>query len=279
MKYVFFGTPEFAAIILEKLIKTGMPPVAVVCNPDKPVGRKKVITPPPTKVLATQNGIEVHQPASKAELLTLGQKLASEADFGVVAAYARIIPQEVIDVFKLGVIGVHPSLLPKYRGPSPIQSVILAGEEKTGTSLFAIDTGVDSGPILAQEEVAVEGKYYTELLRDLARVSAELLCKILPSFSRGEIDPTKQDDSQSTATGFFETDDGKIDEADLRAAMAGDETLAHEIERKVRALNPEPGVFTFLENKRTKLLRARLEEDKLILEEIQKEGKKPTRTS
>ncbi len=275
MKYIFFGTPEFAYTILKRVIEAGMPPVAVVCNPDKPVGRKKVITPPLTKVLAEEHGIQVYQPATKKELVALAPTLAEQADFGVVAAYAKIIPQEVIEQFRLGIVGVHPSLLPRHRGPSPIQSAILAGDSTTGTTLFMLTAGVDDGPILAQRSQPVLDKYYEPLMYDLAELSAEALVDILPRFSKGEVNPQSQQ-GEATYTQMFDTDDARLDFAELEKAMAGDdEAAAREIERMVRALNPEPGVFTHLDGKRTKILRARVEGGKLVLEEVQKEGKQP----
>lgn len=275
MKYVFFGTPEFAAIILKRLIEADMAPVAVICNPDKPVGRKRVLTPPPVKVIALENGIEVYQPADKEQLRTLTPKLSEKADFGLVAAYARIIPQEVIEAFKLGIVGVHPSLLPKHRGPSPIQFAILAGDEKTGTSLFMIEAGVDSGPILAQSEVDLGSKYYTDLLGELAELSADLLIDTLPKFVKGKVSPVAQSDAQATHTEFFNTEDAEVKQTDLDKALKGDKVRSQKIERLVRALNPEPGVFSMIDGKRIKLLRAHLEGEKLVLEEIQKEGKLP----
>jgi len=175
----------------------------------------------------------------------------------------------------LGIIGVHPSLLPKLRGASPIQSAILTGEQMTGTSLFKMDAGIDSGPILAQREIEVDGKYYAQLLEELANVSAELLIKTLPDFYKGLIEPREQDDTEATFTKLFEMEDARVVEADLEKAQRGDETKALQIERMIRALNPEPGTFSVIEGKRTKLLRAHIEEGRLVLEEIQREGKKP----
>ena len=275
MKYVFFGTPEFASIILKGLIGAGMPPVAVVCNPDKPVGRKKLVTAPLTKQIAKENGISVFQPETKKDLIALSPSLAKIADFAVVAAYAKIIPQEVIDLFKLGIIGVHPSLLPKFRGPSPIQSAILSDELKTGTTLFLLAKGVDDGAILSQEEINIDDKNYEDLVRDLGKFSLELLIKMLPDFSVGRIESTPQDANQATFTTFFERDAGLVEEDDLKEAINGDATKSLRIWKMVRALNPEPGVYAFINNKRTKLLSVNLDGSKLVLERIQKEGKNP----
>ncbi|MCR4260845.1 MAG: methionyl-tRNA formyltransferase [Candidatus Colwellbacteria bacterium] len=275
MKYAFFGTPEFAAIILKGLIEAGMPPVAVVCNPDKPFGRKKLITPPLTKQIAQEHNITIFQPSTKKDLLALSPSITQNVDFAVVAAYAKIIPQEIIDSFKLGIMGVHPSLLPKFRGPSPIQSAILSGEIKTGTTLFMLCKGVDDGAILSQGEISIDNKNYEDLVKDLGKLSLELLIKTLPDFSAGNIKATPQDDSLATFTTFFERDAGLVREDDLRDALGGDEAKSLKIWRMARALNPEPGVYTFMNDKRTKLLSASLNDSKLILEKIQKEGKTP----
>src|SRR3989344_7471855 len=154
MKYVFFGTPNFATRVLEGLINGGNPPSVLVCNPDKPVGRKKIITPPPTKqlILNREVPMNIFQPGSVKELSDLSDELFRECDFGVVAAYGQIIPRKVIDSARLGIIGVHPSILPKLRGASPIQGAILEGYEETGVSLFMLDEEVDHGPVLVQRE-------------------------------------------------------------------------------------------------------------------------------
>ena len=275
MKYIFFGTPEFASIILQGLIDAGIAPVGLVCNPNKPVGRKKIITAPPTKEVALKYGIEVFQPETKNDLVALSPTLAAKADFAVVAAYAKIIPQDVIDQFKLGIIGVHPSLLPKFRGPSPIQSAILSGEETTGTTLFMLAKGVDDGLVLQQGEINIEDKNYETLIKDLAEFSLQLLIKILPDFNSGKTTPTSQDESMASFTSFFEADAGLVKDSDLNDALRGDKEKSLKIWRMIRALNPEPGVYTFLNGKRTKLLAARIDGDRLVLERIQKDGKKP----
>ena len=283
MKFVFFGTPEFAAIILEKLINAGYVPEAVVCNPDRPVGRKKIITPPPTKVLAEKYGIKIHQPETLAN--SKFEIRNSKLDFFVVAAYSQIIPKEILSIPRLGAIGVHPSLLPKYRGSSPIQSAILNGDEETGVSLYLMDDKMDHGPILAQREIknysikddiSIKNRYelrimnYENLLKNLAELSADLLIETLPKFLKGEINPLPQDESQATYTKKFITEDGRVD-------LKKDNPLL--IERKIRALNPEPGVFTFIDGKRVKLLEAKISDGKIVITKTQIEGKKPQESS
>ncbi len=295
MRYVFFGTPRFAAIILGKLIDAGMPPVALVCNPDRPVGRKQIITPPKTKLLVINNqalGTKIFQPETKDELVKLNNQLFQEADFGIVAAYATIIPKEIIEKSKLGIIGVHPSLLPKFRGPSPIQSVILAGEKETGVSLFLMDEKVDHGPIISSKELVVSSRDNYETLEErLADLASEMLIETLPKFVKGkEQSPAYrlpagqagqagllQDESQATHTKKFTREDAFVLPEDLAVATSGKSLKkAIEIDKKIRALNPEPGVWTIQNNKRVKLLKARLIDPKLELTRIQQAGKTPS---
>lgn len=279
MKYVFFGTPEFSANILDGLIRAGFPPVALVCNPDRPVGRKQVITPPPTKAfIEKQNieGIEVFQPETKDELLKMSDEIFENADFGIVASYSKIIQQEVIDKAKLGIIGVHPSLLPKLRGASPIQSAILTGEAETGVTLYLLDKKVDHGEVLSMGKITLDEQNYDELLNESADLAVELLTKILPSFSDGDITSEAQDESLATHTKKFSSEDGHIHIEDLIIAVDGTSpSIALAIHRVIRALNPEPGVYTMRNDKRVKLLASELKDGKLVLKRTQEEGKLP----
>ncbi|MBI4033927.1 MAG: methionyl-tRNA formyltransferase [Candidatus Brennerbacteria bacterium] len=260
-KFVFFGSPEFATIVLEKLIGAGFIPAVVVCNPDRPVGRKKIITPPPTKILARKNNVKIYQP----EKLEIGN-----ADFGIVASYAKIIPKDIIETFKLGVIGVHPSLLPRHRGASPIQSAILSGDEVTGVTLYLLDEKMDHGPILASREFSISNFQFSILQTKLAELAGDMLVKILPQFLKGEIKPQPQNELKATYTKKFKTEDAFVDlEKDYPVV----------VERKVRALNPEPGVWTMQNGKRVKILEAEINPaaagGKLKLKKIQLEGKRP----
>jgi len=278
MKYVFFGTPDFAAIILEKLIKAGWLPTAVVCNPDKPVGRKRIITPPPTKVIALKNGIKAYQPEKLEIPACAGRENLKleigEIDFAIVVAYAKIIPKEILGLPRLGTVAVHPSLLPKYRGSSPIQTAILDGEKETGVTLFLADEKVDHGKILAVSRLPLEVKdNYESLSKKLAESGGVLLVEILPKYLKNEITPLTQDESQATYTKKFVTQDGYVDLEKDKPEI---------IEKKVRALNPEPGVWTLRQAQgrpqRMKILEAELmPENKLRLKKIQFEGKKPQR--
>jgi len=281
-KFVFFGSPEFAATVLEKLIEAGFMPAAVVCNPDRPIGRKKIITPPPVKQSVKRqefrNKITILQPEELDEDVKR-QLLSVKPEFGIVAAYAKIISKEIIEIFPRGLIGVHPSLLPKYRGATPIQSAILEGEDKTGITIYLLDEKVDHGPILAQRELAISpppADNFVILIRELAKLGGKLLVETLPNFLAGEITSKPQSEPYASYTKKFTTEDAFVDPRDLEEATSGrDPKKAVAIDRKIRALNPEPGTWTIQNGKRVKLLEATLKNGKLVLKKIQTEGKKP----
>ncbi|KKS82273.1 MAG: Methionyl-tRNA formyltransferase [Candidatus Wolfebacteria bacterium GW2011_GWC1_43_10] len=270
MKLTFFGSSNFSKIVLEIIIKNEYIPSVLICNPDKLVGRKQIITPPPTKQFILENSKEtkVLQPLKKQNLVDLA--LSGEfngSEFAIVAAYSKIIPKEVLDIFPKGVIGVHPSLLPKYRGASPIQSMILEGEENIGLTLYLMDEGMDSGDVIANSKLKTQNlrPTYKELEKELAELGGKMLVEILPDFMEEKIKTTEQDNSQATFTKKFITEDGLVD------LQKDSPTL---IERKIRALNPDPGVYAFIDGKRVKFLEARVEEDgKVIITKILPEGK------
>ena len=261
MRYAFFGTPRFAELVLQQLIKKDFVPSLVVCNPDRPMGRKKIITPPLTKVLAKQRGIPVWQP----EKLILGEakEKLSGFDVSIIAAYGKIIPKSVLELPRRGTIGIHPSLLPHYRGAAPIQTAILDGADETGVSLFVVDEQVDHGPVIAQRAVPLVTQAYLSLESELAVIGAKLLIEKLQQFIDGTIKPASQSESGTTFTKKFETDDARVDL---------EKDSPEFVWRKVRALNPEPGVWTIKNSKRMKILEANLENNRLVLKKIQYEG-------
>ena len=284
MRYAFFGTPEFAAIVLEKLISAGFPPSLLVCNPDRPVGRKKIITPPPAKqsILeqdeSIREGIEILQPEKVREIEATLRN--SNFDFFVIAAYGKIIPKDILEIPSFGTIGVHPSLLPLHRGSSPIQSTILNGDKETGVTLYMVDALVDHGPILEErklESYDIDSVTYPALHDALAKLGAEMLIHLIPKIGKERVTLSPQDEIKATFTKKFVTEDGFIDEADLEEAMNGNKEKAVVIDRKIRALNPEPGVYTVRKGERTKLLEAELRGDTLVLKVIQIAGKTPQR--
>jgi len=284
MIYSFFGTPRFAEIVLKKLIETGMKPRVVICNPDQPVGRDQILTPPPTKIIAAEYDILVWQP----EKPLVGQfEILKNNDVFIVAAYGKIIPSEILKIPKKGSIVLHPSLLPEYRGATPIRSAILAGEKETGVTILKMDEKIDHGPILSQRKIRTEKKSYLELRDELAEVGAELLIKTLPKYLNNEIVPKVQNHNEATFTKKFSSDDAYIPPEKLKTAFQKRGREAEEIERMIRALNPEPGVWTEFEEpygnlpkgKRIKLLESEIKEGKLILTEIHIAGKTPRKVS
>jgi len=294
MKYVFFGTPEFAARVLEKLIASGLAPAVVVCNPDRPVGRKQVLTAPPIKSLFLKpeaRNLDGAVPVLQPEKLDDGfrfQVSGFRPDLFVIASYGKILPADVLAIPRLGTVVVHPSLLPKYRGATPIQSALLAGDATTGVSLLLADEKVDHGPVLAKREAhIVKRETYETLVQKLANLAGELLVETLPKYVAGEITLQSQDESQATFTKKFTTEDSYVLEADLKTALDGSNPeAARAIDRKIRALNPEPGVWSQINglaightqitgNKRVKLLDAEVVDGALKLTVIQIEGKNP----
>jgi methionyl-tRNA formyltransferase len=239
MNIVFWGTPEFAAIILDILIKNNYLPVAVVTAPDKPVGRKKILTPPPVKVLAQKHNLFILQPEKLKENFNFKSEILNlKPDLFIVAAYGLILPKEILDIPKYGSLNIHPSLLPKYRGASPIQATILNGDKITGVTIILMDEKMDHGPILARRKLEIQNSKitYPELTEKLAKLGAELLIETLPKWIKGGIKPISQDDSKATYTKIIKKEDGKINW----------QKSAEEIERMIRAYSPWPGTYTYL---------------------------------
>jgi methionyl-tRNA formyltransferase len=283
IKYVFFGTPRFAEIVLTGLIDAGMEPTAVVCNPDRPFGRKHILTPPPTKMLAikTSPDIDILQP-EKIDEVFIKRLRALEPDFFVVAAYAKIIPASVLAIPKFGTLGVHPSLLPQYRGASPIQSVILAGEATTGVTIYLMDEQMDHGPICGEQKILSFDPLsttYPVLEEKLATLAIDLIPLAMAArMDPGVPAPDPQDETRVTFTQKFKTENGFIEYSELDAAIAGNSDKAELILRTINALNPEPGVWTIKDGKRIKLLEARMDGNALKLVTIQEDGQKPKAT-
>ncbi len=235
MKIVFIGTPEFGAIILEGLIKGGYKPILVVTTTDKPVGRKQILTPSVVKVVAKKHNIQVEQSETIKNLKLKIKNL--KPDLGIVAAYGEIIPKNILDIPKFGFLNVHPSLLPKYRGPSPIQFTILNDEKKSGVTIILMDEKMDHGKIISNIKYQIPNNKitYENLLKELAEKGAKLLIETIPKWIKGEIKPKPQDEIKTTYTKILKKEDGKID---WRKS-------AEEIERQIRAFSPWPGSYVF----------------------------------
>jgi methionyl-tRNA formyltransferase len=268
-RVVFFGTPNLALPFLDALHKaSNFDLVAVVTQPDKPVGRKQVLTPTPVKVRAQELDLNV------LELKNLKSKKANskltdlKADLFVVVAYGKIIPGSVLDLAPS--INVHPSLLPKYRGPSPMQSAILNGDSLTGISIMLLDEGMDSGPVLAQEEIKLSDHETAVTLENkVCQIGPELLLNTIEGYLADQIKPAVQDNSEAIVCTMLERSDAEI---------TLNETC-EEIDRKIRAFDPWPGTYFELDSKRIKIIRARLDQSGLNILEVQPAGKKPMEIS
>ncbi len=254
LKIVFIGTPEFGAIILKELIMDGYKPALVIAAPDKPIGRKQIITSPPVKLLAEKYKIPILQPEKIED--SKSQITNYEPDLIVVAAYGQIIPKEILDIPKYGCLNVHPSLLPKYRGPSPIQSFILSNDKETGVTIMLMDERMDHGPILAQQELefSIFNFQFSNLHNKLAELGTKLLIETIPMWINDEIKPKPQDEPKATYTKIIRKQDGEINWRES----------AKNIERQVRAFNPWPGTFTLFNNKIFKILKANIQEQTKI---------------
>lgn len=279
VRYVFFGTPAFATFLLAKLIEGGYVPLALVANPDRPVGRKKIVAAPPTKQFIIEkrlSAIRIFQPKQLDD--EAEQALcALQPDIFVVAAYGHIVPKKFLAIPRLGTIGVHPSLLPHHRGPSPIQATILDGDKEAGISLYIMDEKVDHGPVIAHAALHgydPETANYERLEKELAALAGDLLVKTIPAYHDGRVKRGPQDERLATYTKKFKTEDGFVEPEALRKAIQGSRPDAERIDRVVRALYLEPGCWTIWNGKRMKILRASIEDGKLVPTEIQFAGEK-----
>ena len=236
IRIAFLGTPEFSVPFLTALCDDPFfEVVAVVSQPDRPSGRNHEIVATPTKAAAIERSIPVLQPTSLRDAETVEALRSLNADVFVVVAYGKIIPQAVLDIPRLGCVNVHPSLLPKYRGPSPMNWAIAEGDVTTGVTIMLLDAGMDTGPILSQTTIGLDSDETMESL--MAKAHAEgvpLLVDTLKRFATGEIVPMPQDDAKATMTKLLDRDDGRIDWT---------QTIAM-IERKLRAYQPWPGLWT-----------------------------------
>jgi len=249
VRIVFLGTPEFGVPILEAL-EQHHEVLAVVTQPDRPVGRgRKRVEAPPVKRAAESLGIEVLQPERLGRDKAVLQRLRNlDADVFVLAAYGQILRSKVLDIPPHGVIGVHASLLPRWRGAAPVAAAILHGDERTGVSLMLTDEGMDTGPVIASRSLPIERDDTTETLTaKLAEVGADLLIETLPACVRGEIAPRPQDDTAATRAPLLTKEQGRLDW--IQPALA--------LDRQVRAFHPWPGAHTTWQGQSLKVVVAR----------------------
>ncbi|MCL9636446.1 methionyl-tRNA formyltransferase [Bacillus zanthoxyli] len=235
MKVVFMGTPDFSVPVLQTLLKDGYEVVAVVTQPDRPKGRKRVLTPPPVKVEALKHEIPVLQPEKIRLEEEYQQVLAYEPDLIVTAAFGQILPTPILEAPKYGCINVHASLLPELRGGAPIHYSILQGKPKTGVTIMYMVEKLDAGDILTQVEVPIEERDHVGTLHDkLSAAGAKLLSETIPSLVKGEITQVKQNDGEATFASNIKREQEKID-----WARTGEEIYNH-----IRGLHPWPVAYT-----------------------------------
>ena len=247
MKIVFMGTPDFAAGALRSLIAAGHEITAVVTQPDKAKGRSKELMPSPVKVCAVEHGIPVMQPRRIKTPEAMTELKTYPADVFIVAAFGQILSQEILDMPKFGSLNIHASLLPKYRGTSPIQRVILDGEEKTGVTIMQMDAGIDTGDMLYKKEIPIAPDDTYETLHDkLMNLGGEAVVEALELLEQGKLVPEKQDDSLSCYAPLIDKSMGQID-------FSKD---AAEIDRLIRGLTPWPSAYTSYKGKQLKIWKA-----------------------
>ena len=275
VNFAFFGTDEFSVRVLETLKEKGLTPKLIITVPDKPQGRKMVMTPPLAKIWGEENRVEVVQFASLKNL-NFSEIRSSYArfdfeklDFSLVASYGKIIPQEILDMPTHGTLNIHPSLLPKYRGPSPLETAILNGDAETGVTIIKLDAEMDHGPILTQEATSLADQLNFEQLRDkLAVLGAKLFVQILPDYLAGKVKEREQDHNQATYTKKFVKEDG----------LLGLQDEASSNYRKILALNPWPGTYLDYPGPAGKIRvivkQAHLDGEQLIYDQITPAGKK-----
>lgn len=291
VKTIFFGTPDFAVPILNSLIKeTNL--IAVVTQPDKKVGRKQILLPSPIKKIAIKNNIKVLQPNKLKDQKFTNQIKDFNPDLIIVAAYGKIIPKKILDIPKFKCINIHASLLPKYRGASPIQTAILNDEKETGITLILMNEKMDEGAIIAQATEKIYNNDTSETLHNrLSQLGAKLLIEILPKYLDKKITPKTQDHSLTTYAKIIKKEDGKINW----------QQEATKIDCQIRAFTPWPSAFTFIDQQRFKILEAKVinsdpkkqtgtifvidkkiaiacQNSYLLIEKWQPEGKKPIST-
>ena len=238
MRLVFMGTPQFALPSLHRLAEASYDIIGVYTRADQPAGRGRSVTPSPVKAAALERGLPVFQPSDLRQPEALEQLASLQPDVIVVCAFGQILRRPLLDIPPKGVVNVHPSLLPRHRGATPIQAAILAGDEETGVTIMLMDPGMDTGPILHQRSLAISPwDSAGSLSEKLSRPAADLLGETLPLWLAGEIEPQPQDESQATYSSLIQKEDGAIDWT--RPAV--------DVWRQVRAMNPWPGAATTLD--------------------------------
>jgi methionyl-tRNA formyltransferase len=245
---IFMGTPQFAVPALKTLHKNDQDIALVVTQPDRPKGRGRKLTPSPVKETAMNLGYSIIQPSSvrTAEFSNCIEK--HTPDFIVVVAFGHIIPKNILTIPKIATINIHASLLPKYRGPAPIQWAIINEEKETGITTMSMDEGLDTGDILLSSKLEIASDDTSKTLHDrLADLGADLLIQTLKAFETGDINPISQDHTQATYAPMLKKNDGRMNW----------KLPAESLEALIRGMTPWPGAFTFHDKKRLKIFKAK----------------------
>ena len=280
LNFIFWGTPDVASKTLKTLKENGYMPSLIITAPDKLQGRKMLITPPPVKIWAIENNIPYLQPEelNEGQNILKGRSLREFPqgpslefkknicpELSIVVAYGKIIPSEILNFPKLGSINIHYSLLPKYRGASPVESAILNGDTKTGISIQKIEYKMDTGPIIVQEKVEIgPNEKAGDLRKRLTEIGGKLLVKTLPDFIKEKIKTTTQNENEATYCKKIKKEDGLID-------LHDDPIINY---NKFRAYSTWPRTFFIKENKRTIITDAILQDGQFMIKKIIPEGKK-----
>lgn len=273
LNFVFWGTPDVASETLEILKQSGYLPSLIVTSPDKPQGRKMLVTQPPVKVWAEKNNIPYIQPEKLSR-----ENLKNDFDLFIVVAYGKILPEDILNIPKFGSINIHYSLLPKYRGASPVESAILNGDTETGVTIQKMKFKMDSGPIMAQEKVNIFPDEQASVLRKrLIKIGGKLLVKTLPEFLNGKIKEVPQNEDEATFCKKIKKEDGLVNLLEEQPSV---------LYNKFRAYATWPRTFFFVKNKRILITDAILEparpddtgrsggNNKFIIKKVLPEGKK-----
>ena len=240
------GSPEFAVPSLRALIDAGHEVVAVFTQPDRPAGRGQKLAPPPVKAVALEYGLDVRQPPSISAPDVVEEIRPMQPDLGVIAAYGQLLKQRLLDVPKLGILNVHASLLPRWRGAAPVSAAILAGDAESGATIMRVVRELDAGPMLAHARVPIRPSDTTGTLTErIADAGADLLVKVLPRYASGELVPVEQDTSLVTYAPQLKKTDALLD-------FARDD--AETVARMVRAYNPWPGAYAYLDGEPLRIL-------------------------
>ena len=244
MRIVFMGTLEFAVPCLQKLIDCGHEVTGVFTQPDKPQGRKMIMTPPPVKELAVANGIKVYQPVKMKDGTALEMLKEANPELCIVVAYGKILPKEILDYPKYGCINIHASLLPKLRGAAPIQWSVINGFEKTGVTSMQMDEGLDTGDMLIKGEIEIgENETAGELHDRLSALGADILEKTIVALEKGELQPEKQNHDEFTYASMLSKELSPIDWT----------MSAQQVHNKIRGLSPWPSANAKLGGKTVKI--------------------------